>query len=74
LLGGANEIRYNYLDEQKRDIQNSKVGNQNQRFEASLRARISAFGGEENLSWVYGNDIGKVWTDFLQEIGVDKTG
>ncbi|EPE34775.1 FAD/NAD(P)-binding protein [Glarea lozoyensis ATCC 20868] len=57
---------YTHLDEQKQKVQNSKATNQGQSFELTLRTRIAAFGGEEKLSWIYGNDIGEVWSDFLR--------
>lgn len=63
----ANEgDRYQYLDQQKANIVNGKAANPNQSFEESLKARINAFGGEELLNWIYGNDIEEVWKLFVE--------
>lgn len=56
---------YEYLDQQKAKIVQGKVANPGQTFEESLQARINSFGGEEQLSWIYGNDIERVWKEFL---------
>jgi hypothetical protein len=47
------------------------VANQDKSFESSLRARIAAFGGEETLSWIYGNNIEEVWSKFLQDSAIE---
>lgn len=59
--------RYQHLDEQKEKIQQVKAANPDQSFESSLKARINAFGGEDQLSWIYGNDIEDVWRRFVEE-------
>lgn len=55
----------------KKNVEGGKKANPNQTFEKSLQARIGAFGGEEKLSWIYGNDIEKVWQRYLVD---EKTG
>ena len=55
------------MDQQKHKIEESKAANPDQSFEASLQARINAFGGEEKLSWIYGNNIEAVWDEFLYD-------
>jgi hypothetical protein len=32
-----------------------------------LKARINAFGGEEQLNWIYGNDIEEVWREWVEK-------
>jgi hypothetical protein len=64
---GADRNRYEYLDQQKKRIEDAKLANPGQSFQESLQARIAAFGGEDELSWIYGNDIEKVWGEYLQE-------
>jgi salicylate hydroxylase len=53
----------------KKTVEEGKKANPDQSFENSLRARIAAFGGEEKLNWIYGNDIEEVWKQYL----VDET-
>lgn len=48
----------------KAKVQNGKVANPGQSFAESLQNRIQGFGGEDVLSWIYGNDIEKVWNEF----------
>jgi salicylate hydroxylase len=50
----------------KAKIQESKAANADQSFESSLKARIGAFGGEDQLSWIYGNNIEEVWKNFVE--------
>jgi salicylate hydroxylase len=57
---------YEYLDAQKKKIVDAKEKNPGQSFEESLRGRMMAFGGEGDMSWIYGNDIVKVWETFLE--------
>ncbi len=59
--------RYQHLDAQKARIAAARAANPNPKFETRLAAKVNAFGGEEKLSWIYGNDIEKVWNDFLAE-------
>jgi salicylate hydroxylase len=54
------------LTSRRPKIQEAKASNPDQTFEASLKARINAFGGEDVLSWIYGNNIEEVWTEFLE--------
>jgi hypothetical protein len=35
-----------------------QVANSNHSFEDNLKAKINAFGREQQLNWVYGNDRG----------------
>jgi hypothetical protein len=44
-----------------------KRSDPNASFEAGLKARMAAFGGEEALPWIYRNNIEEVWENFLQE-------
>jgi salicylate hydroxylase len=50
----------------KEKIQQAKAADPDQSFESSLKARVNAFGGEDQLSWIYGNDIEDVWRRFLE--------
>ena len=59
-------VRYQHLDQQKKRIQDAKANNPKQNFEESLKERIAAFGGEEELNWIYGNDIEAVWENFIR--------
>jgi hypothetical protein len=59
------ELRYEHLDAQKNKIQAGKAANPEQSFETSLKARINAFVGEEQLAWIYGNDIKGVWDAYV---------
>jgi salicylate hydroxylase len=63
--------RYQLLDQQKAKITQAKLANPKQSFEASLQARVGSFGGEDKLSWIYGNDIEEVWRTFLRKENVD---
>ncbi|KAH7383468.1 salicylate hydroxylase [Cadophora sp. MPI-SDFR-AT-0126] len=56
---------YEHLDQQKQKIQAHKVANPNQTLEENLKARVASFGGEGQLSWIYGNDIEEVWNTFV---------
>jgi hypothetical protein len=58
--------RYQHLDQQKKKIQDAKKNNPQQTFEDSLKARIGAFGAEEGMNWIYGNDIEAVWAQWVQ--------
>lgn len=58
---------YRHLDEMKARGVASKEANPKQTFEESLQTRVGAFGGEERLKWIYGNDIEKVWEVFFCE-------
>ena len=59
-------LRYEHLDSQKNAITRAKASNPNQTFAASLQNRVQAFGGIERLNWIYGNDIGEVWKDYVE--------
>lgn len=65
-LGKSDKDRYQHLDHQKVKIQESKAANPDRSFESSLKARIGAFGGEDKLSWIYGNNIEEVWKSFVE--------
>jgi hypothetical protein len=65
--------RYRHLDQQKKKIQEAKSVNPAQSFEESLQDRLNAFGGEDQLAWIYKNDIEKVWKSFV-ETGKSKDG
>jgi len=54
--------RYEHLDKQAKNIQEAKEKQQS--FEESLDARIKGFSGAD-LSWIYQNDIKKVWEEFV---------
>jgi salicylate hydroxylase len=43
-----------------------KAANPSQSLHDSLKARVASFGGEGQLSWIYGNDIEEVWKTFLE--------
>ncbi|CZR53485.1 uncharacterized protein PAC_03364 [Phialocephala subalpina] len=62
---------YEYLDQQKAKIVEGKAVNPGQTFEDSLKARINSFGGEEQLSWIYGNNIEGVWKEFLDNENIN---
>ncbi|TVY12729.1 FAD-dependent urate hydroxylase, partial [Lachnellula arida] len=57
---------YQHLDQTKANIQAAKDADPNQSFEQSLQARVNAFGGEDQLSWIYGNDIAGVWKNWVE--------
>lgn len=66
--------RYRHLDEVKNKIQAAKSA-PDQSFEKSLKARVNSFGGEDQLSWIYGNNIEEVWKNFVADqrsIGKDE--
>lgn len=42
------------------------MANPDQSFESSLKAGIGAFGGEDQLSWIYGKNIEEVWKRFIE--------
>jgi hypothetical protein len=65
--GTAYLDRYQHLDQMSSKVQEAKTANPKQSFEESLKARVNAFGGEEQLNWIYGNDIEEVWQEFLEE-------
>ncbi|PVH73793.1 putative FAD-binding monooxygenase [Cadophora sp. DSE1049] len=56
---------YEHLDQQKQKIQALKAANPNQTLEDNLKARVASFGGENQLSWIYGNDIEEVWNTYI---------
>jgi hypothetical protein len=62
----TNLDRYQHLDQQKKKIQDAKKNNPQQTFEKSLKARIEAFVAEDDMNWIYGNNIEKVWTEWVQ--------
>ncbi|KAH7330486.1 salicylate hydroxylase [Rhexocercosporidium sp. MPI-PUGE-AT-0058] len=57
---------YEHLDQQKKKIQTLSAANPDQRHNDSLKARVASFGGEGQLSWIYGNDIEEVWKAFVE--------
>jgi hypothetical protein len=59
--------KYEHLDQQKAKIQEAKASNPNQSFESSLQARINAFGGEDQLSWIMGTILRKSGIGLLKE-------
>jgi len=59
--------RYKHLDEQKAKALANREANPSQSFEESLQVRVGAFGGEDKLRWIYGNDIEQVWKEFLEK-------
>jgi salicylate hydroxylase len=65
--------RYQHLDGQKKRVQDAKEKSNGDpgktSFEASLKARMAAFGGEDALPWIYRNDIEDVWQKYLGEHG-----
>jgi len=71
LVDKANCFRYEHLDNQKNAVVQAKAANPNQNFAASLQARVQAFGGVEKLNWIYGNDVSKVWSDYLEKEKTD---
>jgi salicylate hydroxylase len=58
-------FRYEYLDQQGKNIQDAKAKNPQQSFEESLDVKIKGFGGGDSLSWIYQNDIQEVWDEFV---------
>jgi salicylate hydroxylase len=46
-------------------FQDAKVKNPEQTFEESLEVKIKGLGGIDTLSWIYQNNIQRVWEDFL---------
>jgi len=64
---------YQHLDGQKKRVQDAKEKSNGDpgktSFEASLKARMAAFGGEDALPWIYRNDIEDVWQKYLGEHG-----
>jgi len=46
-------------------VTEARRANPGRSFEASLKARIAAFGGEEGLPWIYLNDIEDVWEKYV---------
>lgn len=65
--GKTDKVRYQHLDAQKARIAAARAANPRPTFETRLAAKVNAFGGEETLSWIYGNDIEKVWNEFLAQ-------
>ncbi|RFU30121.1 hypothetical protein B7463_g6227, partial [Scytalidium lignicola] len=65
---------YQYLDGQKRRIQEAKRVNPDMSFETSLKTRIASFGGEGALPWIYHNDIENVWEKYLQDEAKSSSG
>ena len=59
--------RYRHLDIQKKETQDGKAAKTELIFEESLKRRMASFGGEEQLNWIYGNDIEAVWNSFVQD-------
>ncbi|KAG4439333.1 hypothetical protein IFR05_005208 [Cadophora sp. M221] len=57
---------YEHLDQQKQKIQSLKAANPYQSLDESLKARVASFGGEGQLSWIYGNNIEEIWNTFLE--------
>lgn len=57
--------RYEYLDQQAKNIQDSKAKNPEQTFEESLEVKVKGFGGGD-MSWIYQNDIKEVWEEFVR--------
>jgi salicylate hydroxylase len=64
---------YNHLDEMKRFMEEAKKAPKAS-FEDALRVRVSSFGGDEKLSWIYGNDIEKVWEEYVSGKGPKENG
>lgn len=56
---------YEYLDAQKKKIEDAQREEPGQSFEESLKNRVGAFGGG-NMDWIYGNDIAGVWEAFVE--------
>ncbi len=53
-------------------MQDAKAANPEQSFEESLEIKIKGSSGG-NLSWIYQNDIGEVWEQFLsKDISVNR--
>ena len=46
-------------------MQDSKARNPQQSFEEAVQMRVNGFGGVDDLSWIYQNDIKKVWEEFV---------
>jgi len=60
--------RYDYLDDQRDQLQTTRAETENATFEDILRARLRAFGlaATGNLDWIYKNDIAQVWKDYIE--------
>jgi hypothetical protein len=59
--------RYDFLDSQKQSAQAAKLANPNpeKQFEAALKLRADGLNMESKLPWIYMNDIGSVWDQYI---------
>lgn len=57
--------RYQFLDDSKLKTQQALKDSEDKSFEASLKIKVSGFGGEKFLPWIYHNNIEKVWEEYL---------
>lgn len=53
----------------KRRMEDGKKANPSAPFNEAVKGRIAAFGGEEQMSWIYGNDIEGVWNSYIEARG-----
>ena len=65
--------RYQYLDDQKQNVQQALAASPDKSFEGGLKIKTAAFGGEASLPWIYHNDIEKVWEKYLAD-GTESNG
>lgn len=66
-------FRYEYLDNHKQKVQETKAKAVSEDpdpvsvFERTIQARIQAFNVNDQLNWIYGNDIEVCWKRYLQD-------
>lgn len=59
--------RYDFLDGKRKEIQDSRNGDD---FESIIRVRVQGFGlAGGTLDWIYKNDIQEVWRAYVGEQG-----
>ena len=59
---------YQHLDQQKKAMTEAKASGVDRSFKEVLNDKVGSF-GEEELMWIYGNDIEEVWRDYLKSVG-----
>lgn len=52
-------------------MKESKIMNPDQTFEEALKLRAAAFGGEDEMAWIYKADIGEVWKAYVDHKKVE---
>jgi salicylate hydroxylase len=64
---------YAYLEEQRLKRAESLKKIETPTEEAKVRSKVIGTGGKD-MSWIYENDIGKVWEEALGRLGVESPG